>query len=267
MLKKTDNASPRVSPWLVGWFRWYVRRYLRKSFHVVGVGGPPPVVPADAPLVVYVNHASWWDPLVAMLLCERLTPGRTLYAPFDAKALAQYPIFERLGFFGVDQASRRGAAQFLKAARGVLADPACSLWMTPEGRFVDPRDRTAAFRPGLAHLAEDLAGSAPEARFLPIALEYVFWEERLPEALVWCGEPVRVGDHPALDKPAWDGLLTDRLRSAQAVLAERSIARDAAAFRVLVGGSAGVGGFYEPARWLYSKVRGKPYRAAHSDKF
>ncbi|TWU00364.1 Acyltransferase [Botrimarina colliarenosi] len=268
MSKRVSDAPPRVSAFWLRWFRWYLRRYLRKSFHAVAVGGPEPAIPRDAPLVVYLNHASWWDPLVAMHLAERITPARTLYAPFDAAALARYPIFEKLGFFGVEQQTRRGAAQFLRTARSVFATPDTSIWMTPEGRFVDPREEAPAFQPGLAHLVADLAERAPDAVVLPLAIEYVFWEERLPEALVWFGEPVRLREsRGGLDKAGWDDLLRARLRAAQGELAARSIARDASAFRVVLGGTAGVGGAYEPARWLHAKLTGQAYRAAHSEKF
>lgn len=266
-MPKPSPAAPRVSRPILGWFRWYVRRYLRKAFHTVCLAEPgPPSLPHDAPLIVYLNHAAWWDPLTSILLSELVTPGRTLYAPFDAEALARYPIFGKLGFFGVDQTSRRGAAQFLQTARAILDEPGGSLWMTPEGRFVDPRHAGADFEPGLAHVAASLAREGREAYALPLAMEYAFWEEKQPEALCQFGEPIRLGDHKGLDKPAWNELLQQRLRDSQAELARKSIERNTAAFRVLVGGAEGVGGFYESMRWLKAKATGQRYRKAHSDK-
>lgn len=266
-MPKPSPTAPRISRQVLGWFRWYVRRYLRKSFHTVCLANPGPLdLPIDAPLIVYLNHASWWDPLIAVHLSERLMPGRTLYAPFDAEALDRYPIFQKLGFFGVDQTSRRGAAQFLRTARAALDEPGGSLWMTPEGRFVDPRHAGADFEPGLAHLVASLARDEREAYALPLAIEYAFWEEKLPEVLCQFGEPIRLSDHPDLDKPAWNELLQQRLRESQADLARQSIDRNASAFRMLVGGSAGVGGIYEPFRWLHAKLTGREYRAAHSEK-
>ena len=260
-------AAPKVSRRILGWFRWYIRRFpLRKSFHTVCVAGNPPSVSGAERLVVFLNHSSWWDPLTAMFLAERLLPERTLYAPFDEEALRRYPIFEKLGFFGVDQTSRRGAVQFLQTARAVLDQPGASLWMTPEGRFVDVRDVAVGFEPGLAHLAERLVGDERGAVFLPLAIEYAFWEERLPEALCRFGEPIRLSEHAGADKPAWDRILRERLRETQHELAELSIQRNGEAFRVLLGGEAGVGGAYEPFRWLNAKLRGWRYRAAHGDK-
>ncbi len=272
-MSKPTAAAPRVSRHVLSWFRWYIRRYLRKSFNTVGIAEPLPPALATAledkksAIVVYLNHASWWDPLVSMHLAERLMPGWTLYAPFDAEALSRYPIFEKLGFFGVDQESRRGAAQFLRTSRAVFDTLGGSIWMTPEGRFVDPRQTDADFRPGLAHLVEHLARDGREGYVLPLAIEYPFWEEKNPEALCRFGEPIVLTEHKDLDKAAWDALLEERLRSTQRELAAQSIARDTSAFRVLIGGEAGVGGVYEPIRWLHAKLTGKTYRAAHSEKW
>lgn len=262
----TDNA-PRSSKRLVGWFRWYLRRYLRKGFHSICLAKDRPLrADADAPLIVYLNHASWWDPLVAIHLSGVATPDRTLYAPFDAEALSRYPIFEELGFFGVDLTSRRGAAQFLRSARAALSQQGGSLWMTPEGRFVDPRESNAEFQPGLAHLAHDLARTGTPSTLAPLAVEYPFWEERLPEALCCWGEPIHPIDHPDLDKAAWNELLTSGLRDTQQQLAQLSLARDPATFDVLLGGKEGVGGLYETVRRLEARLTGREYRAAHGEK-
>ncbi|TWT43146.1 lysophospholipid acyltransferase family protein [Botrimarina hoheduenensis] len=268
---KSIDATPRVSPWLLGWFRWYLRGYLPRGLHSLCVATDSPLEVADeTPLIVFLNHASWWDPVVSIHLSAVESPGRTIYAPFDEAALERYPIFERLGFFGVDQTSRRGAAQFLRTTRAVLGVHGASVWMTPEGRFVDPRDDTAPFEPGLAHLAHHLATSHDQALrqtvLRPLAIEYPLWEERLPECLCRWGKEIRVADHAGLSKAEWNTLLEEQLRSTQRRLAEISLARDPAAFRVLLGGSEGVGGLYERFRRTLAWLRGQPYRAAHGEK-
>ena len=125
--------------------------------------------------------------MLLILLGQLLLPERRHYAPMDAQALEQYPIFRKLGIFPVEMASARGAAQFLRTAEAVLQDGGV-LWLTPQGRFADPREFPLAFKPGLAALAQRV----PQATLLPMAVEYTFWDERLPEALVYIGEPVLV---------------------------------------------------------------------------
>lgn len=254
---------PRVSRHAVAWFQRYINWYLRRNLHCIALSGEAPQAPpADVPLVVYANHPSWWDPLLALWLANRFTPQRTLFAPFDADALARYPLFERLGFFGVDQHRARGGAQFLRAASSILEVHNTSIWVTPEGKFTDPRETRADFRPGLAHLAAHMT----RGEIWPLAMEVTFWEERLPEALVRFGSPIRVSDHAQLDKSQWNELLVQRLRDEQARLAHDAVAREGSAFTVLLGGKAGVGGMYEWLRRCSAHITGRAYRPQHSTK-
>ena len=98
----------RRSPWLIRLFTRHVKRfYLARDFHAVRLSrsGRPGPVP-DGPLIVVLNHPSWWDPLVALVLTE-LFPDRAHYAPMDADALRRYRIFERLGMFGIEPGTMR----------------------------------------------------------------------------------------------------------------------------------------------------------------
>lgn len=259
---------PHSSPWLVGWFYWYVCRFVRKNLHAVCVARDSLPGSIAGPLVVYMNHPAWWDPMVGAVLTKKVFAERTCYAPIDSEALRNYPFFERIGFFGVDQASRAGAAEFLATARLVLQSPGALLWLTPEGRFTDPRDAKSALRPGIAHLAAHCQGfQCGGATFLPLAVEYPFWEEKLPEALCCFGRPIETPRHAGCTKQQWNELLTEGLRDAQARLAALSIARDAAAFEVLLSGDTGVGGLYEWVRRVAAPLSGRAYRAQHGDKF
>ncbi len=74
----------------------------------------------------------------------------------------------------------------MAAARAILARPGAVLWITAQGRFQDVRVRPLGLRPGVARLAE----LAPDALFVPLALEYAFWEERGAEAFAAFGPPL-----------------------------------------------------------------------------
>ena len=216
---------------------------------------------ADLPLVIFVNHASWWDPLVCLLLQNLLFPGRRAFAPIDAAALARYRFFSRLGFFGVEQNSRRGALQFLRAAGAVLQQPDTVLWLTPQGHFCDVRERPLRFKDGLGHLASRVE----RAVFLPLAIEYVFWEERCPEVLARFGDPVRVEDTLAAGRaPAWwTSLFEQRLEHAQDGLAMIARRRTSEDFRILLRGGSGVGFFYDVWRRLCARFRGEDFKPEH----
>src|SRR5436189_6192376 len=60
--RERAGASPIISPPLHRVFTWYSRRYLRRHFHSLRVSRASALpVKTDQPLVIYSNHASWWD--------------------------------------------------------------------------------------------------------------------------------------------------------------------------------------------------------------
>ncbi len=239
------------------WFARFLRR------HLDGLSQPhwsaPPPAGHPGPLVIYCNHPAWWDAAVIILLANRLYPGRDHRAPFDAAMLAKYRIFERMGAFGVDLETARGGAQFLAAARAILARPGAVLWITAQGRFQDVRVRPLGLRPGVARLAE----LAPDALFVPLALEYAFWEERGAEAFAAFGPPMTAGELAALPRPErlarLEGVLTDTLDRLGADVMSREPDR----FRPLLAGRKGVGGLYDLWRATAARLRGRSFDPAH----
>ena len=259
-----SQTLPRISSPLLRWFTWYSRRYVRRHFHSVRVSrsGLPPA--SRLPLVVYSNHASWWDALVCLVLKDEFFPERRAFAPIDAAMLERYKMFRRLGFFGVEQRTRRGAIQFLRTAQAVLQSPQHLLAVTPQGRFTDVRQRPVRFEAGLGHLA----ARVQHALFVPFVVEYVFWEERLPEILVRFGESVEVRrEHAAAFEPAyWTKLFEDKLAAAQDALAAESQRRETGDFQRILHGGAGQGGIYDWWRGLRAKLRGKAFNREHGRK-
>lgn len=257
-------SIPQVSGRLVYWFDWYLQRYFPNNFHAFAVSDTHRAGEVDRgkPLIVYLNHASWWDPLVALVLAKRFFPDRSLFAPIDAEALKKYPFMQRLGFFPVQQDSLHGAGQFLRTARTILRQPGSSVWLTPEGQFADPRSRELEFQPGLAHLAAKLDVGV----LLPIAVEYPFWEERQPEVLVRFGQPIDVEHHRSATKEQWQQILQRGLRETQAILERDSLARNSDAFEVLIAGRSGVFWLYDWLRRVRFWLTGREMENTHGEK-
>lgn len=253
------SAVPKISPWLAAWFGRYAHGYVRRHFHAVRVSrAGMPARDFAEPLVVFGNHSSWWDPLIGLILARRFFPNRELFAPMDEAALARYRFFARLGFFGVEMDSPRGGARFLRTSEAILQRPGAMLWLTPQGRFADARERPIGFKPGIGHLAARSAGAA----FLPVAVEYPFWHERTAEVLVHFGAPV-FADGAAREPREWTGVLETALETTQNALARESQARDAAAFETILAGRAGIGGVYDGWRKLRARWRGETFHAEH----
>jgi 1-acyl-sn-glycerol-3-phosphate acyltransferase len=240
------------------WFSWYASRFLRKHFHAVRLlrGGEPPAVPLDQPLVVYCNHPSWWDPMIGIFLASRFWPERNHYWPIDAAMLRKYPMFAKLGFFGIEKDSPRGGAAFLRTATAALREGRACLWVTAQGEFADVRQRPVRIKPGLAHLARRLE----RGTILPLAGEYPFWTERTPEALLRFGRPLDAAARPSHDE------LERTLADAMVALAAAAIAREPARFTRLLGGAAATGAVYDAWRRARAFATRQRFDAAHADE-
>ena len=263
MAGEGDDSLPQWSPRVVSWFRWYCRRYyFPPHFHALRIlrTGLGHDLNPLGPLVVVVNHPSWWDPVISALLSTRY-PERRVFAPIDSQALGTYRFFRKMGFFGVEQGTARGAVTFLRVAGRVLREPDAILWVTAQGRFTDPRQRPVRLMPGLGKALARFDGSAT---VLPVALEYPFWDEKNPEALVHFGEPVAVRPGHGLDGDGWTGLLSSRLEAAMDQLAAASVQRDPGLFETMQTGKAGVGGMYDRIRRLTAWMGLRRFDGSHA---
>jgi 1-acyl-sn-glycerol-3-phosphate acyltransferase len=251
---------PRVSPWLVRAFAKYARGYLLGRFHSLRIlrSSLPPSA-AARPLVIYLNHAAWWDPLVCLRLAQHWFAERTSFGPIDAAMLGKYGFFQHLGFYGVEQHSARGARQFLRTTRAILASSQNVVWLTPQGRFTDVRERPLRLQPGLAALP----AHAGEAMFVPLAIEYAYWTEPRPEILVGFGEPILPRDEPPHSAGEWQRRFTDALEDTQDELAARSCRRDPAEWLTLDRGGSGVSAIYDTWRRLRARLRGETFSPEH----
>ena len=254
---------PRIHPWLCWGFRRFVRRYLRRHFHQVRLLRQtlPPWSSAQS-WIFYANHPSWWDPLIAIFLQDTFVPQARFFAPIDAAALREYPLFGRLGFFGVQQQSLAGGKDFLRTSRAILAEGGVGYWVTPSGHFQDVR-QPSHFRAGLSHLAA-MVQRQPDwgVRLLPVAIELTFWQERCPEILVAFGRPSdpHTEQHT---RDAWNHVLEERLAEAQQDLAAAAVDRRPELFESLLTGALGVGGFYDRYRSWRAAWRGESFDPRH----
>lgn len=248
---------PKISPIVLRFFTHIVRSYFRRHFRSVQVQGMERLANLQGPLIVYGNHSSWWDPMLCVLLAQTLLPHRKHFAPMDAEPLKRYRILRKIGIFPVELNSQRGAVHFLRTSEAVLRN-ADVLWLTPQGRFADVRERPLRFKGGLAALALRM----PEVQLLPLAVEYPFWSERLPETLARIAEPLRV------DADATPDAVTERLESAlentMADLQQAALARDPLLFRTLLEGRRGTGGFYALGKRIRAMFTGKSFQEDHS---
>jgi hypothetical protein len=106
-------------------------------------------------------------------------------------------------------------------------------------------------------------GAIFETPLLPLAFEYTFWDERLPEILVSCGQPIAVADHPEYCPEEWNEHLCAALVAAQDELADLAKLRDPARFETILSGRVGMSGVYEAWKRLVALLTGRVYQGSH----
>lgn len=243
-------------------FHAYTRRYLRRSFHNIHLLGEPPAADTEnLPLLVCLNHSSWWDLLFGFYLGHELIPGDN-YGVMDERQLRRYRFFTRLGVIGVDRTSLHGAKEFLTYTEGLLKGQSRALWLTPQGDMRSSYERPLRFQPGLGHLAERLG----DFRLLFIALHYEFWNERLPEAFVSLSPVQRIQiDLDTFQRRAFVQEQERGLEVHLDTLLEKARQRDASAFVPLLRGKIGISPTYDALRGLTARLRRERFSAEHSD--
>ncbi len=197
-----------------------------------------------------MNHPSWWDPLVGVVLASRFFAEHTHYVPMDAKMLGHYGFFRRLGFYGVTPGAA-GVRDFLSQSLELLRRPASMIWITPQGRFADVRERPMSVKRGIGHIM-----SQAEACFvLPVAVEYAFWNHRLPEILVNVGDVHWLPDDKLAAVSECSDFVAESLQTAQDELAESVKRRRETDFVSLLEGQTGTGGIYGWWERIRTKIR------------
>jgi len=253
------DALVRPSRRLLSLFTVYLHWYVGRHFHAIRVANAARFPSVTGPTIAYSNHASWWDPLALILFSRYFLPTSDHYGPMDGTALKHYGFLRKLGLFPIELGTSRGAVQFLRAAEEILSRSGSVLWVTPEGRFTDMRTRPVVFRPGLAALVARLGACT----LVPMAAEYTFWDERLPEILICCGQPIRVSEGRQQSTEEWNEQMCAALADTQDELAALAKLRDPANFETILSGRLGISGVYGGWKRLLALLTGRDYQPSH----
>jgi hypothetical protein len=246
-----DAWSPRFA----AFFGWYALRQLRTKFHAVRVmpGSRKALAELAAyagPAMVAMNHSSWWDPMLAVVLWRSFFQGRSNLSPMDATQLARFRFLRKLGIFGIDPDDPRSMdAMGSYVARRMAEMDRPTIMLTPQGRFADVREPVVP-RPGAAALL----AAQPGMRAWSLAMEYGFWADARPEVFL---RVVAVETPSDLRRIGWHRALEAAMESNQRTLAAAVQSRDAGAFECMVGGDAAR---VHPVYDLWLALRGRAGR-------
>jgi len=168
-----DAKSRLWTPWIERYVGWKLRRAFR------GVWWDGPLPEGDRGLILYANHASFWDGFAAWALCHRA--GRDGYALMEERNLSRYRFLSRLGAFSIRRNDSFSALESLRYCRKVLLRARSAVVVFPQGEM-SSRPGPVVFERGVEVLAR-MSGVA----CVPVALRYAFFEHEYPDVLIRVG--------------------------------------------------------------------------------
>jgi len=165
-------------------FAVYNRNLFRRRFAALRVQGIENLQnrKLDLPLVLYANHSSWWDGLVAFEIGRAARLDHFLM--MEEKQLKQLFLFRRLGAFSVVRGNSHAGLRSINYAVEILKEkPNRALWIFPQGEILPGDARPLHFYQGLARIIEKTG----ECVAVPIAMRYEFLGEFKPTAFAKIG--------------------------------------------------------------------------------
>ncbi|MFB5661556.1 carotenoid biosynthesis protein [Alteribacillus sp. HJP-4] len=210
-------------------FHQYNRAILKKHFHRISFRFHPPAVPA--PAVFFVNHSSWWDPLIIHYANRELLLHDS-FAMMDETGLSSYPFFQKLGAFSVYKKKSKEVLLSLRYASSLL-DNDKSIWLFPQGEEKHAERRPLEFMGGLAYLAK----KHPEVLFIPVSVYYSFIHEQKPQVFLEIGRSCQKKDFQTLNRhkitSQFEKILTEQLDQLRSAVIHEELSR----FSLLVKGN------------------------------
>ncbi|MEM6428386.1 MAG: carotenoid biosynthesis protein [Deinococcota bacterium] len=158
--------------WIARMLPWVIRRSLRRNLQGVWVRGELTALRHTRPLILALNHHSWWDAYGLWLLREKLAvPVTTIMADWQ---LEKFSFFRHEGVI-----SQR---EIRRAIRAVQAGELLAIF--PEGEIC-PAGQVGELKRGVQFLAERTG-----AAICPVVMRTVMRGGQYPDMIVDIGTPV-----------------------------------------------------------------------------
>jgi chlorobactene lauroyltransferase len=168
-------------------FAIYNSNLLKRKFHTLQVSGLEILRErkTDIPLIIYANHSSWWDGLVAFQISCVLEMDS--FIMMEEKHLEKLFLFRRLGAFSVVREKPFEAIKSINYAVNLLKENrARTLWIFPQGEILHNDARPFYFYKGISKIIKKLE----KCLVVPLALRYEFSGNFKPEIFAKAGEAI-----------------------------------------------------------------------------
>jgi 1-acyl-sn-glycerol-3-phosphate acyltransferase len=208
------------------WCRFLLRRRFRKTD--IRVHYKPS---RGARTIYYLNHHSWWDALIPILLNQRYFGQRARGMMLEAQ-LRRFPMFRKVGVFSIRKGDPASALRSLRYSLESLSKPNNGIYIFPEGEICSFRVDGWAFEPGLAWLVQKSIRSLSTQpakpiqtlqpiQIVPIGIyTHCMWGSK-PDLTITVGNPLTIPD-PLLENR---DTLTEYLKNALSQTVRESVAR------------------------------------------
>ena len=175
----------KKTAWFETIFARYNRNLIKRRFHSVQVSGLDFLREKNAtiPFIIYGNHSSWWDGLVAFEIFRQAKLDA--FFMMEEKQLKKLFLFQRLGAFSIVRENRREAVKSINYSAELLKKSSRTLLIFPQGEIVSNDARPIKFYNGLSRIIEKIG----EVYAVPIAMRYEFLGEFKPQIFVKIGLP------------------------------------------------------------------------------
>jgi chlorobactene lauroyltransferase len=175
--------SAKKSAWFEKVFAIYCRNLFKRRFHTFRISNSDLLVHVEnqLPLVIYCNHSSWWDGLVAFEVSQNLKLDS--FVMMEEKQLKNLSLFRQLGAFSVIREKPREAVKSINYAIKLLKEKQDrTLWVFPQGEIL-PNDIPIKFFNGVSRIIEKIGN----CNIVSMAICYEFLGDFKPEIFVKFG--------------------------------------------------------------------------------
>ncbi len=176
----------RKSVWFEKVFAVYNHNLLKRRFNSLQVSGLNFLSERDKhfPLIIYTNHSSWWDGLVAFQISRQAKLDAFLM--MEEKQLLKLRFFRKLGAFSITREKPRDAMKSINYAAKILQLKSNrTVWIFPQGEILPNDIRPLGFYNGLSKIIEKVGNCYA----VPLAMRFEFLGEFKPEIFVKIGMP------------------------------------------------------------------------------
>jgi chlorobactene lauroyltransferase len=173
-------------------FRIYVKWLFRYRFKNVWLHQDyQPDITSQS--VYFLNHTSWWDGLIPLMLNEYLFKQKAR-AMMEDTQMHKFPFFRYIGAFSVNRNNSRKTISSLRYALQSVQRENSSLFIYPEGKIVPDYGQKLHFENGIGWIYKN----CPECDFVPIAININVIKSSKPDLYIKIGQPaVFVNSLPA----------------------------------------------------------------------